>query len=400
SLIITAPGMDIIAIEKNLPKMPVNKLLKALPFAIEDQLLEPIDNYHIVITQIQDNGNVTLLAVLKSKMQQWLQPFQKRITINTMLPDYLFLPYEKDTWHIAIEKQVLIRTDKYLGLCCDLENWQQMLTLLWQAHTVETQPKILVIHRYSPSPCEEETMVEESLSSLPSPICKENEEIQSMSSERAVKHVTTTYLDTSALNHIPVTIEQRIETTTLLQDMAKQAQLENLTANLLQASFTQEHHLSPVKKTWLLTSYMLTAAIIVSLLTTITQFVILKHQDNILQTQISTIYKQIYPQATEVVAPQVRMERTLKEIQNNQSGGGYLGLLATTGQVFKQLPAIQINTLRFQDKNLVLEVQGNSFDALDLALNKLNQSGVMAKQDQGATKNNQVTARFTIQERS
>jgi general secretion pathway protein L len=361
AIILAVSGFDVIAIEKSLPKMPINKLIKALPFAIEDQLLEPVDNYHIVITQIQDNGNVSLLAVLRNKMQQWLNTFHKHITFSSMLPDYLLLPYGIDAWHIVIEKHVLIRTGKNIGLSCDIENWQQIVALLWDECPIESRPKTLYIHHYQ----------------------------------------QYTSPDITTLSNLPITtIEQTTETTSLLSDMAKQAHQEMPSASLLTEDFAQEHHLSPVKKIWLLTGGMIAAALIISFLSTVTQFVMLKRQDNTLQSQITALYKQVYPASSSVVAPQIRMERTLKELQANQSGGGYLGLLALTGQVFKQLPALQINTLRYQDNKLVLEIQGNSFNALDLALNKLNQSGVIAQQDQGETKNNQVTARFTIQEKS
>lgn len=368
TVILVVSGFDTISIEKSLPKMPASKLIKALPFAIEDQLLETIDHYHIAITQVQENGHVTLLAVLKSNMQQWLKLFRERIIFSSMLPDYLLLPYEADTWHIVIEKNVLIRTSLNLGLSCDIENWQQMITLLWQEQPLESQPKKLIIHYYSPS-------------------------------STSNNGETIKFIDTSILDSLPLTIEQKNETTSLLEDMAKQAQHEKLATTLLTNEFTQEHHLSSVKKVWLYTGGMIAAAFIISFLSALTQYVMLKRQDNLLQTQITAVYKQVYPQASSVVAPQIRMERTLKDLQANQTTGGFLGLLALTGQVFKQLPALQINSLHYQDNKLILEIQSNSFNVLDLAINKLNQSGVIAKQDQGETKNNQVTARFTIQEK-
>lgn len=408
AIIFAVSGNDVISIEKNLPKMPSSKIAKALPFAIEEQLLESIDAYHLVITNIQQNGNIDLLAVLYQKMQQWLSSFHKRITFSTMLPDYLFLPYEPDVWHITIENYVLIRYGKYLGLSCDLENWQQIVTLLWQEQTPETQPKKIIIHHYShisleqdnphPSPLEKESASQESThEQIHSPLAGEGAQQGRVRGTQST--VTKREITTNLLNSLPVIIEQQNETVTLLQNMAKQAAQENLTISLLQNEFAQEHHLSPVKKTWLFAGGMLATALIIGFLSTIVQFIMLKRQDNVLQTQIAALYKQVYPESSTVVAPQVRMERTLKDLQANQSGGGYLGLLVSIGQVFKQLPAIQVNTLRYQDNKLVLEVQANNFNVLDLALNMLNKTGVMATQDQGATKDNLVTARFTIQEK-
>ncbi|MBY0545452.1 MAG: hypothetical protein K2Q14_07900 [Gammaproteobacteria bacterium] len=353
-------GTEVISLEKSLPKMPMNKLTKALPFAIEDQLLEPIDHYHIVITHVQENGRVSLLAIPQKKMQEYLQFFQHKLVFKAMLPDYFLLPYEAKKWHVVVEKTILIRVNAYHGLSCDAENWQQLLILLWEESEEAERPSLLVIH-----------------------YCGEKSP-----------------LDKMGLSTLPLTIEEKNESADFLMNGAINLTQNTNVPNLLQDKFEQEHHLSPIKKLGFLTSIIVTIGIVVSLVSTAAQFFVLKKQDKFLQAQIELLYKQIYPSATSVVAPQIRMDRTLKELQNNQTGNGYLGLLASVGQVLKQMPAVKIITIHYQDAQLVLELQANNFNSLDLALDQLHRAGLIAKQDQGATKNNQVVARFTIQEKT
>ncbi len=353
------PGLDVISFEKALPKMPMSKLIKALPYAIEDQLLEAIDQYHLVIEHLGADGRVNVLVTPHRNMSAWLAFFEERLFFDAMLPDYLLLPYEADVWHIAVEKNILMRTGLYRGFSCDKESWQQIFELLWQETPEELRPKKLVIHQYGDS----------------------------------------SVLDTSKLNAFSIIIEQHNESTSLLSMMTAHLDQNPLCSNLLQDKFAQEHHLVPMKKTAIITVSVFAIALVMSLLTTVIQFVVLKRQDNFLQAQITTIYKQIYPAATSVVAPQTRIEGTLKELKSNQAGNGYLGVLMLTGKVLKQLPAIQMTSLRYQDNQLVIELRANNFKSLDLALEQLNRNNLIAKQDQGATKDNQVVARFTIQEK-
>ncbi|NNM60333.1 MAG: hypothetical protein HKM04_11040 [Legionellales bacterium] len=354
------PGMDVISFEKTLPKMSMSKLIKALPYAIEDQLLESIDHYHVVIGHLAADGRVDALVTPHRNMEAWLAPFQKQLVFESMLPDYFLLPYESGVWHVAIEKNVLIRTGLYKGLSCDRENWLQILQILWQESSEASRPTKLIVHQYGDQP----------------------------------------FPDASEFDALPITVEKQKESGTLLTTMAEHFEQNRPSGNLLQDKFAQEHHLIPMKKTALITLGMFATALFISLLGTIIQYVALDRQDNFLQTQITALYKQIYPAATSVVAPKIRIQSTLNELQANQAGNGYLGVLMLTAQVLKQLPAIQVMSLRYQDNQLVIELQANNFKSLDLALSQLNKNNLIAKQDQGATKGNQVVARFTIREKT
>lgn len=360
-VIVIVPGMQVLALEKNLPQMPASKLLRAIPYAIEDQLLDNIDHYHFVISHINASGNVNVLAALRTQMQLWLQPLQtQKIYCKAMLPEYLLLPITATSWTVVIEQYVMVRLDEFNGFCCDVDVLADLLQLMWEQTDINLRPTTIVIYNYA-------------------------NQADLASIENAI---------------VGATIEAHPATQPLLQLMAPQWQPAIEPANLLQGEFAQDQHLSQVKHWWLIAAGTLAAALVIAFINIIVQLIILHHHDTTLKTQIAAIYQQVYPQATTVVAPQIRMQRTLKDLQNNQAGGGYLGLLAVAGNVLHNLPAIQINTIRYQDAKILMELQASNFSQLDQALKQLNQAGVIASQAEGTTKDSYVTALFTIQEHS
>jgi general secretion pathway protein L len=357
--VLIVPGMQVLALEKSLPKMPAAKLLKAIPYAIEDQLLDNIDQYHFIVSHINPNGNVALLAVLQKQMQQWLHPFlAHKIYCKAMLPEYLLLPHHPNSWTVVIEQYAIVRTGEYAGFCCDIDVLVDVLLLAWEQLEISMQPEKIIIYTYA----------------------------------------ANISMDPIAAAIPGIIIDIQSATQPLLSLMASQWQPMLEPANLLQGEFAQDQHLSQVKRWWLIAAGTLAAALVVAFINIIVQLIVLHHQDNKLKDQIAALYKQVYPQATTVVAPQIRMQRTLQDLQNNQAGGGYLGLLAIAGNVLHSLSSVQINTIRYQDNKLLMELRASNFSQLDQALKLLNQAGVIASQAEGSTKDNYVTAIFTIQE--
>lgn len=359
TVIFISPGMEILSIEKTLPKMPKNKLLTAVPFAIEEQLLDTPDSYHYVIADIDNNGQTQILAAKQEIIQHWLDEFKaQQIYCTVMLPDYLLIPYEKNIWTVFLEKNALVRFGYYQGFSCDIAFLPDMLAFTLQQCAEEVRPHTIKIYNTS--------------TELPWPETR--------------------------LTSLGIPLEILPSQESLIIIMAKNFSADLLSANLLQDKFTQNQHLDKAKKLWLIAAGVAVGALVISFISSIIEFSILKHRDNVLQEKIAVIYQQVYPNATSVVSPQLRMERTLKDLQSNQVGGGYLGLLAMTGSVLQKNHDIHLSGLRYQEGKLVVDITASSFSMLNKLIKQWSQAGMQVHQDQASTQENgKVTARFTLQ---
>ena len=64
-VIFLIPSKDILLTEVNLPPMSNAKLIKAIPFALQDMLIEDVNNLHFAIGKIQDG--VTSVAIVNKR---------------------------------------------------------------------------------------------------------------------------------------------------------------------------------------------------------------------------------------------------------------------------------------------------------------------------------------------
>src|SRR5207249_4514431 len=110
-LIVTLPGEDILATQVKLPKASRSSLKKAIPFALEEQLLTDIENLHFVLGDFDEQGTLQLLVVDKNYLEQEISSLEAAgITPNCILPDYLAIAWQPRQWSMVIlDNKVLVR---------------------------------------------------------------------------------------------------------------------------------------------------------------------------------------------------------------------------------------------------------------------------------------------------
>src|SRR3990167_2701534 len=90
-VLVLVPAEDIVLTQVQLPKMNRSRLLKALPFALEDQLIAEIDTLHFATGAYQAEGHLPVAIVSHQKMKSWLAQLQ----ILNIKPDQ-FIPVRSE----------------------------------------------------------------------------------------------------------------------------------------------------------------------------------------------------------------------------------------------------------------------------------------------------------------
>ena len=71
-VIVLVPATDVLTTSVNLPVRGAARLLATLPFALEDQLADDVDNLHFAAGQKRENGRVPVAVVARERMDCWL----------------------------------------------------------------------------------------------------------------------------------------------------------------------------------------------------------------------------------------------------------------------------------------------------------------------------------------
>ncbi len=129
-VIVIVPGEDIVLTEVSLPGQNKQKLLKALPYALEDQLIDDVDDLHFVLGPKQGVNQYIVAIANRDKMSGWLETCESvGLRPNILVPDTLALSTAVGTWSILLDNQrAVVRTGVHSGFAVDQENLNLLLS--------------------------------------------------------------------------------------------------------------------------------------------------------------------------------------------------------------------------------------------------------------------------------
>jgi len=167
--------------------------------------------------------------------------------------------------------------------------------------------------------------------------------------------------------------------------------------NLLQGVYRPKTQSSNVKKSWVWCGISASSLIAFLFLSQATQWIYLSHQTNLLNKQVLLAYQKIFPNSTEVLEPRFRVAGLLTRLKRESSGNAFLHLLAVTGKVLTQYPQISIQSLKFGDERLTLQVTTPATQ-LNNMVNALDQAGLKVQQQSEKAGKSEMNATLIIRE--
>jgi general secretion pathway protein L len=101
SFVALVPSTDCLVTTVSIPTKQRRQQIKAIPFALEEQIAADIEEMHFAIGQRREDGLLSVIAVSKAKMQFWLDSLLNNgITIVSILPLCSLLEAPQDAWSI------------------------------------------------------------------------------------------------------------------------------------------------------------------------------------------------------------------------------------------------------------------------------------------------------------
>lgn len=351
-VMVVVPPIEVLITSVTLPPLRFSQLAKAVPFALEDQLIDDIDNLHFAIGPQQPSGLVPVLIIGREKMTEWLLLMSTwQLAPDEMVPAIFTVPYRENALVAALGDQTIVRTGRYSGLSTPISLLSQVIPFaLSQDHTLQS----VVLYR--------ETTLQ-----------------------------TDVHLDVSIPVHEEVqTPEERFQ-------MMASALSEKSFINLLQSPFlVKKPKRFDLQSRLKIMGSLAAIWILLLLFSPVVSAVMFQQASKKVNANIAAIYFKYFPKATGVMAPKERLQDKLQKMGNGLNLNKWLLVLGFLGDAAKKTPGIQIKKLDYAHQVMTVMVIADTTDHFDAFTNLLTQQGFAVKQSKAVVTANQVEALLTI----
>ncbi len=359
---VLVPSEPILLTQASVPTRQRQRLLQAIPYALEEQLAADVETLHFALApQINADDQVAVAVVAELSMQHWqdlLQVFDG--TVTALVPDVLAVPYPADGWGIAVMgERILVRTGAYSGFAIELSNLALCLELALAE--MEAQP----------------------------PQCFSVYYQREIEAQEALK----------ILHGTGIPLAQQAQPRALATMWAQG--LENIQPlNLLQGQYRP---ISRYNMTWRPWRLPLALGVACGLAFASVQFIEYQqqvHYRESLSQRIEAVYRDTFPNAQRIVSPRVQMEQQLRQLQGAQGSAAVqanvLQTLAKISSPLSRTAGLVLKRLEYRAQVLELSLELASLQALETLKTQLQQAGMTVEIQSASSLNNRVETRLTI----
>ncbi|MCZ6564523.1 MAG: type II secretion system protein GspL [Gammaproteobacteria bacterium] len=300
-------------------------LQKAIPFALEDEVADDIENLHFALGRRYGENDYPVAVIEKVTLDSVLETLASAgVYPDILTADVFALPFKEGSWTILVEAdRALVRTSKFQGFTIDLHNLQQMLTS--SLRQAEITPSELNIYR-----CD--------------------------SPQSGVKSFTFP-INTNELDDCP-------------PGLFADGLDENECINLLQGSYQKKDKKHRQFAPWKIAAILFGVWVGLSMVSVLIDHARFSKEEKRLDAQIEQELRQTFPDIQNVTAgnARIKMEARLRNFiadTTSNSYAGFMELLALSGESMQQAGNITINTMNYRDGKLNVNVNSPDVQALD-----------------------------------
>lgn len=351
-VVILAPASEVICARAELPALQGNRLRQALPYALEEQFATEVEGLHLAHARRDEQGRVPVLALAREQMQAW-QALLQAVELNParMLNEACLLPLSEGKWSLLLEdNEALLRRGPHDGQSLPLTQLDSWLKLAW----AERESSIVGLQVYDARS------------------------------------------DAAELPFTPP-VDMALEQQPCRDPLALLSRGESDVAiNLLCGEFSRREQLGRVWRPWRGVAAMLLAWLLLQTGMGVSDYYSLKAEDERLYLAIEEIYREAFPEARNIVNPQVQMERQLASLRGGGMHSPFITLLADSAPLLKGQSGVQLRNLRYRQDELELELELNSLATLDALKGALEQAGLRVEIRTATSRDERVEARLAI----
>ena len=339
-VVLAVPGTDVSLFRVELPTDNRQRMRRAVPYALEEQLADDVDTLHFAVGSRGDDGRVGVAVVARERMAQWrawcdaagLEPAAWYAETQLLVP-------AADAWVGLIDAaadRLLLRGPDGAGYAVDRDIWPALAARLGEP--------------------------------------------------RRLRWLATGSGEAELPGGEGLEPEAGAWAQTPLEHLAGGLAQADL-INLCQGDYSRQQQLGRLLRPWRAAAGLLLAALLLAVVGKTVQLQRLEARQAELTAQIEQLYRDTFPQARRVVNARHQMEQQLLALRRAQGQDAldFLGLLASAGEVFSAAEGVQLQGVSYRDGQLDVQLTARDLQSLDKLKQQLAAGGRLQVEIQSAT---------------
>lgn len=319
---VLAPTADVSLLNARIPPLNRQRAVRAVPFALEDQLVQDVDELHFCLGRRNESGELAVAIVAHDRIQAWLDDFDEvGLEVEQIYPEVLALPYTEGAWTALLEgDRFLLRTGLQEGFGGDLDNFSVLL--LSALESAEADPPLSLI----------------------------------LYSAGAVPQIDLP-------DSLPLESHEIDDATLLLAQNLR----ERDAIGLRVGRYGRRRGWRVQWQRWRVAAILLAAWVLTDTGSSMFRQWQLSQQLAEIETRMSQTYRQAFPDGGQLnmYNPRQQMESRLAALQGGGGSSGFLRLLQLAGPLLIADQDVQIVSLTYRNNGLDLEVSARNLQSID-----------------------------------
>ena len=330
------------------------QLEKAIPYTLEDDLTEDIENLHFALGKRKDNGEIPVIVISKSHLDHLIKILSNvNVLPDVVTADIYGLDWHEDQWTLCVDGgHLLARTEQSNGFGCETNDFSDFMNATLREQS-EMPSKVLV---YS----HPDEKLEDVLK-LP------NVELDDFWSPSA-----------------------------FIKGYSHDASI-----NLLQGNYVKADKQHKTIRPWKIAAALAAIWVAISMGQTAIEYSRLNTLDKRLTAEIDQTFKRTFPDVKKVVNARVQMQQRIKVLSSSgeaTSNADFLKFLHQSGYELYKDPNISITNLQYKNNQLSLDIKTKNIQVLEAVKSKLQSKNINAELQTAKTVDDYVMARMQVSE--
>ncbi len=361
-IILLLPGTETLLLTAQLPKGTSRQIAHALPFAVEEQLAEEVEQLYFVPGPRGPDGNTPVAAVRREWLHKVLQILEEAgIQPSWAIPEPLLLPWEEGSWSFLDEgDRVVLRYGEYGGMTVEREMLPVILPRLLHEQVAGEPPRMRIWAR------REAEGLSEYLASL------DLEVDQLFSMENGLQ---------------------------VFRPLPQKRPLLDLLRVVRRETGERSKHTG----TWRLAAALAFSTLLLHLGVSSYQFWQLNQEQELLRGKIQSVFQEAFPEVKRVVDPLVQAEQLLQKRRSARGLGddAFLDMLYQLGDAIKHQRTLKLTGVEFRDGLMQVQMKGDSISRIENLKQRLEKEGdLQAEILSAVSRDNGVDAKLRIKRSS
>lgn len=353
-----------------LPTQNLQKMIKAVPYAIEEYIAEDVEDLHFVVAKNKHNNKTDVVGIEKQTLQNIIDIFHElKINIETIIPDALCLAAsetDKQWACLNFNTHSYLQTDSNSGMVYPHHLLPYLLKNKLKGEDIKPE-KILLF-------CEQEN----------------NTAFENIINDETINNGDIEFINIVYNTH-PLVV---------FCGLYKQA----LPFNLLQYGFKPKRKTSGYWHHWKLAASLAAIWLVLHLGLSNVKLSMLEEENKITSARIEKIYKKSFPESKKIVNPRVQMEQKLKQLKSNSgnSNNGFMFLLSESfGTLSHDKKNITIQSLTYRNNRMDIGVDSVNLQSIETLNNNLNNnSQIKSEITSSSSEKDKVKGHLRVEARS